>query len=528
MHSYCHKIACLRPMLGYVAGLLMGVASLQLALSCFLFAVWFFWVYRLVSNRSDSLWSIRWMSGVMVLSCWLGLGLLAGEWSRRETDMPDGFGQGAAFNALVDVTVLPQERKKTWKLGVCVRKTSEEAWCHRKLLVYLPKEIGVENLKMGDCLWMVINPALPDDGGFDGFDYAKWLRHKGYTATAFVKKWKPVSKANPWNIRAIGAQLQESLVSVFRQTGLPEESMILVSAMTLGARESLSGELNLDFARAGVSHILSVSGLHVGMVFALLRLSLFFMGYSQRMRRLRDVLIVACLWLFALVTGLSPAVCRAVLMATMLVVGGLLGRNTSALNTVLFTAWLQLLFNPLLLYDVGFQLSYCAVIGLVLFVPLLKTLWQPSSLILRYVWGLLSMSLAAQLITSPLTIHYFGQFPLYFLVSNILAVPLSGVIMYIAVACLLTAPISFLFIPLSACLSVCARLFLNCVQGVAELPGSVLTGLTLSTYQVVAVYVLMGTLLAWVMGRRTVFLRLCLLCLLFFQCCYLWDKIVGN
>ena len=527
MHQWCHKVACLRPLLGYVAGLLIQVASGRLALTCFLLTVWFLFLHRFLSSRSDSLWSIRWMPGAALVCCWLSVGLMAGERSRQSTALPKGFGEGATFSALVDVTVVPQERNKTWKLGVQVRETSEEAWHHRKLVVYLPKNEGAELLNMGDRLWMELTPTLPDKGGLDGFDYVSWLRNKGFSATAFVKHWKQVAQANTLNLRAIGARLQESMVAVFQQTDLPHESKTLVCAMTLGARESLSGELNADFSRAGVNHILSVSGLHVAIVFALMRFSLFFMGYTQRMRRLRDVLIVCCLWGFALVTGLSPAVCRAVLMATLLVVAGLLGRSTSTLNTVLFSAWMQLLVNPLLVYDVGFQLSYLAVIGLVLFLPLMKKLWNPSSTILQYVWGLLSMSLAAQLLTAPLTIHYFGQFPLYFLLSNMLAVPLSGVLMYVAVACLLVSPIPWLFQLFSVCLSLCSTLFMGVVQGVGSLPGSVIEGLSLSIENVVVVYALIGCLFVWLMEKRGLFFRYCLICLLFFQCLFLWEKCVG-
>jgi competence protein ComEC len=157
----------------------------------------------------------------------------------------------------------------------------------------------------------------------------------------------------------------------------------------------------------------------------------------------------------------------------------------------------------------------------------MKRLWNPSSTVLRYVWGLLSMSLAAQLLTAPLTIHYFGQFPLYFLLSNMLAVPLSGVLMYVAVACLLLSPVPWLFQVLTACLSLCSTLFMGVVQGVGSLPGSVVEGLSLSIEQVVMVYALMVCLLIWLIEKRGLFFRFSLICLLFFQCLFLWEKFVG-
>ncbi len=526
MHRLCHKIACFRPLVSYVAGLSCDVGSLRPAWMCLLTAVWFLCLHRILLRRTASLWPIRWMPGAAVFCMWLGIGLMVGERSRVKTEMPAGFSEGSSFMALVEVTALPQEREKTWKLGVRIREPRSDPWYRRKLVVYLPKEEGAGTLKWGDRLWMEVAPTLPEPAANRAFDYTHWLRTKGYTATAYVKHWRWVSNAGWWNVKALAGGIQDKLVSVFRRSGLSDEALVLVSAMTLGARGSMPDDLNAAFSAAGVTHILSVSGLHVGIVFVLLRISLFFLGYTERSRRVRDVLIVVCLWIFACITGLSPAVCRAVLMGTLLLLGGLLERTSSPINTVLFSAWLQLLFDPLLLYDVGFQLSYGAVIGLVVLVPYINRGWTPSSVILRYVWGMVSVSLVAQAVTAPLTIHYFGQFPTYFLLANLVAVPLSGVLIYVSVASLLVSAFPVLFHPVSACLSFCARLFLVVVQGVGNMPGSLCQGLSLPVDQVVACYVLMGGLLAWIGWKKRAGLKVCLLCLLFVQCRFLVDKIL--
>lgn len=190
------------------------------------------------------------------------------------------------------------------------------------------------------------------------------------------------------------------------------------------------------------------------------------------------------------------------MMCTLLAMGNCLDRRSSTLNTVLFSAFLFLLLEPSLLYNLGFQLSYAAVIGLVVVYPALKACWKPDSVVLCRLWELMGVSLVAQLVTAPLTIHYFGQFPTYFLLANLLAVPLSGLLIYLSAFCLLTAPLPWLCQLTGWLLNVLARLFLELVKGVESLPLALWSGLSLSGGQVFLAYAWLVSLLGWLLWRR--------------------------
>jgi len=517
MHRLFHKVPCLRPFLAYLAGLLCGVATLKPVLSCLIVAGWLLLLHRWFDRHLPSPWSVRWMTGVAVCYCWVGLGMWSGYAAWRKTELPITPFEGRQFNCLAEVLVPPVEKNKSWQLGVSLEQVPVSDWLHRKLIVYVPKQACVASLKSGDRLTMVVSPQPFSSQQAAEFDYARWMRVKGYTASSYVGVWRKVDDAPWWNLKALAAKMAARLVGIVDRAHLSDEGNALLVAMTLGARESLSAERKAEFAVAGVTHILSVSGLHVGVIYALLRYSFFFMGYSTRAKRWRDGLIVALLWVFALVTGLSPSVCRAVTMVSLLLVGGIMGRSTSTLNTVFFSAWLLLLINPLLIFDVGFQLSYVAVLGLVVIYPLVYRLWKPESHIIRQAWGLMAVSLVAQMTTAPLTVHYFGQFPTYFLVANLIAVPLSGVLIYVSVLMWIVSPIKLLFDVVVACLSFCVQLFLDVVQLVSRWPHSVSTDLVLPVDQILLLYGLMCLMVGWLVWKRRSWLLAGLVCVVVLQ-----------
>ncbi|HBL73566.1 MAG TPA: hypothetical protein DD409_12265, partial [Bacteroidales bacterium] len=378
-------------------------------------------------------------------------------------------------------------------------------WEQRLLVLYLPKTGDAETLQVGDHIRFsaaLQQPPVCHDTST--FDYGRWLRRQGFTATGFVRRgaWALVAPPSAWDIKARANRAQQAMLAIFAKAGLSGEAFALVAAMTLGARETLDPALNQSFAVSGVSHILSVSGLHVSVVFVLLRACLFFLAISPATRRWRDLLVVLCLWVYAFVTGLSPSVCRAAMMCTLLSMGNCLDRRSSTLNTVLFSAFLLLLLEPSLLYNLGFQLSYAAVIGLVVVYPALKGRWKPDSVVLRRLWELMGVSLVAQLVTAPLTIHYFGQFPTYFLPANLLAVPLSGLLIYLSAFCLLTAPLPWLCHATGWLLNLLALLFLDLVKGVESLPLALWGDLSLSGWQVFLAYAWLVSLLGWLLWRR--------------------------
>ena len=194
---------------------------------------------------------------------------------------------------------------------------------------------------------------------------------------------------------------------------------------------------------SGASHVLALSGLHIGFLYMLLLLLLKWLpGNVWGVRLFRAIVIITALWGFAFITGLSPSVVRSVIMFSLLALSVLSGRTGISLNTLALTAFIMLAVHPFWLFDVGFQLSFSAVTAILLIYPRLFRLLPIGNGVLKKVWALMCVSLAAQIGTAPLVLLYFSRFSTHFLLTNLLVIPLVSVIMYSAVILLVVSPFS--------------------------------------------------------------------------------------
>lgn len=203
----------------------------------------------------------------------------------------------------------------------------------------------------------------------------------------------------------------------------------IIQALLLGQRQEVSDELNAQYVKAGAIHLLAVSGLHVGIVALLLYLLTYPFLYWKKGKWLRFITVFLFLWGFAAIAGFSPSVTRAVFMFSIIGLALLWGRGMHGLSATFLSAFLLLLYNPSYAFEVGFQLSYLAVIGIFVIKPFFDRWWCPKNKLLNYVWTLLSVSLAAQLAVMPLSLYYFHQFPGLFALSGLVIIPVMGFIL---------------------------------------------------------------------------------------------------
>ena len=226
---------------------------------------------------------------------------------------------------------------------------------------------------------------------------------------------------------------------------LPEgDELAVLRALSIGDKADLSRDLRAAYRESGALHLLALSGLHVGLIYALLLRLLAPLGGHPAARLLRSGLILAALWTYALVTGLSASISRAVLMITFYEISGLLSGDRDAIAALFGSALLLMLFRPESPRDIGFQLSYTAVLSILLLHPWLKSRLQTRSRLLTRVWELLCVSLCCQATCGVLAWFYFGTFPRYFLVTTILAIPLTTAAMYTIAATLTVTSLSTL------------------------------------------------------------------------------------
>ena len=348
------------------------------------------------------------------------------------------------------------------------------------------------------------------------FDYARWLRLHGYVAQTFIyyTDWIKAevslqSLSRMDHMRLYAQKMRRHLVGMLRGRLADEDAFSVVAAMALGDKSMLSRERREDYAVSGVSHVLALSGLHLGILYSLLTL-LFF---RRRRQWLVQLLAVSMVWCYALMVGLSPSVVRSSMMLTLYAFVSLIGRNAFSINALSFAALVMLMANPLNLYDIGFQLSFASVLAILLLVPLMERMLPWGVLrrnrVVKWLASMLMVSVAAQVGTAPLVAYYFGRFSCYFFLSNLLAVPLTAAILWLAVLFFLSAPWAFAH-ELTADVLGLATGFLNrYVSWVASLPGASIEGLSPSSGRVLAIYLLIGCFcwfLFW-LGEKVAFRR---------------------
>jgi competence protein ComEC len=280
------------------------------------------------------------------------------------------------------------------------------------------------------------------------FNYKQYLAHQNIYAQSFLNPHDVVelhtNTGNP--LVAYSLQLRKRLVGQFKQYLHNPSAIAVASTLILGYKADLDNDILQAYSKTGTIHVLSVSGAHVAIIFAMINLLLGFLDRYKYGRLLKAVISITLIWYYSLLTGLSPAVCRAAVMISMIIIGKTYNRRINTLNILAVSAFVILLFDPFLITDVGFQLSYLAVAGLIVFQPLVYNWLDIKNKWLDKLWLLCSVSIAAQVITFPLSAYYFHQFPVYFLVSNLFIIVPSFIIMCAGVAFLLLAQTGWLII----------------------------------------------------------------------------------
>ena len=273
------------------------------------------------------------------------------------------------------------------------------------------------------------------------------------------------------------------LLDRLSESGVDGSAYAVVAAMALGDKSQLTTELRDFDAISGASHILALSGLHLGIIYTLLSLLL----SRRRWQMVSQIVIIVSIWLFVFLVGLSASVVRSAVMVSIYALLSLGHRDKLSVNTLAFAAIVMLLFNPMALFDVGFQLSFMAVLTILLFYPLLESLWsQPFLLdhrLFRWLWTMLSVSCAAQIGVAPLIAYYFGRISCYFLLANLVVVPAAALILYLSLAVLLIPSLAYLLIYIVDTLN-------QLLVSIAVLPGASIEGLHPTPLQVWMMYVI--------------------------------------
>jgi len=386
---------------------------------------------------------------------------------------------------LVEICSEPQEKPDITRFEVLVCKALGDSGTSHSggnlLISCRIDSLRPLNFSIGDRLLVpsqfseIPGPANPGE-----FDYKKYMGSRGVWHQAFFEpsEISVVGRVNN-NIFYEAVKLRKKVVMKLNRYISDTEAAAVISTLLLGYKADLSREIINTYSATGAMHVLSVSGMHVAIVAALAGYLLGFWK-GRKMNLIQALLIVIFVWLYTLLSGLSAAACRAAIMISFVIAGRLINRQADMLNCVSAAAFFQLLVKPVWLSDIGFQLSYVAVFGLIVFYPLINKMLNFRSPYPALIWSYIAFSLAAQLATFPLCLYYFNQFPLYFLASNIFIMLPVTVVMYAGVGFLLLAMLpNYADMPLRilAWLMENGIGFLNCgLRVIGRLPSASLYG----------------------------------------------------
>ncbi len=427
----------------------------------------------------------RWVFGVLLSLCLIGIGRLLMVWA-DERQAKDHFSPQLLEKNTVSAEIIQiQPRSERLRLQLKVLAIGEGPLdlkpARGHLLAYLHTDASAGAINIGDRLLFkaAIQPA-PGPKNPKAFDYRRYLHFKNLHYQCFVGEgeWRLAKRAEGWSLVRQTAAARQYCIGVLRRHLPSPNEFGVATALVLGYRDETPETLRDAYAATGATHVLAVSGLHVGIVQMVIAFFLRFWGGKGREHRVSKMCItLAGVWGFALLTGAPSSALRAAAMFSFLTIGQHMKRTVNTYNTIAASAFFLLCLNPRLLFDVGFQLSYLAVLGIVFFHPRIYRLWYIENRIGDYIWQLAALSLAATLTTFPLSLLYFHQFPVYFWLSGLIAVPLAGVILGLGM--LLFAVQAIPWVGLAAGKALYAVIwFMNaCIFAIQQLPGSRISGI---------------------------------------------------
>ena len=380
-------------------------------------------------------------------------------------------------------------------------------------------------LRYGDELLISAN-YLPIEPPYNPaeFDFKQWLASKNVYHQSFIRQEQLVklasNKGNP--IIAYALSLRQQQVAIYRKLIKDDEAFAVASTLILGYRANLSKETLAAYSKTGTIHALSVSGMHVGIIYLMLNALLFFLNRNRVLSVVKVVLIITLIWYYSLLTGLSSSVLRSAIMLSAFIISKQIGRSTNNYNILAFTAFILLAYNPFYLWDVGFQLSFLAVFGLIYLEPKIHNWLYVKNYFLHKIWKLMSISLAAQIATLPLSIYYFHQFPVYFILGNLLiSIPIV-VLMYLGISILLLK--LYLLAPVFEWLITLTN---NILKWIADLPFSGITQIWIAKWQLFVLCLLTGLFVIGFTYRKNQYLFYGLAMLLLFQASLSYGKIIN-
>jgi competence protein ComEC len=451
---------------------------------------------------------LRWTHGVVLSLLLFACGIAAAQNVRQQTSIP----QSIPLKLLGVVAEPPTSSAKSNKYTLNVKAWQDSLGrtnpVDEKIFLYLPLQDAAAMPQSGDELIVsaILKPIPPPLNPHE-FDYATYARRRQIFSTAYVyASHYAITASNQLNwFAALCQKMRHNSIKILENTGIEGEELAALLTITLGDRSRLDANLRNAYTAAGAAHVLSVSGAHVMMVAMIL--GWFFLPMNRRRygRIVSGCAIVLILWLYALITGMNMPVARAALMFSLLTIGNMLAHKTNAYNNLAIAAAIICLLDPNALYNIGFQLSFMAVLSIVFFFPRIFNLINVKTKPLTALWSAISVAIAANIGIFPLIIFVYHQFPLYFIATAaLIALPLAfTLISFVVIFIMSLLPLVHILVPIAALL-LRGNLFLinTIVHTIEKTPHSTIDGLWLTAPQMWTMLLAILLIALWRWGKQ--------------------------
>ncbi len=399
-----------------------------------------------------------------------------------------------------------------------IHKDNEKA--SGKILLYVPKN---KFFLPSDVILINDDKLLPIPKNFNPyqFNYSKYLEKQQIFCQVIAEDSKIKHVSHTKSFKRYFYLIKQELKNSFNIHKFSNQTESVIYALLFGERFNLDQETLTNFTQAGVVHILAISGLHIGIIYSFLLLILNFIPEHRYFNIINFIVICATLWLFAFITGFSASVSRAVTLFSFLALGKLTNKDNNTINGLSVAALVLLCINPFMLFDLGFQLSFLAVLSIVLFQPIAYKIYKTKNKFLDYFYSLIWVSLAAQIGVLPLSLYYFNQFPTLFLVANILVIPLSTAILVLSVIILLLNFIfPFISIFFGRMVDFLISIMTYYIECIANIKNAVIFPISFSETLVILFYISIGSFIFMLYKKNVRAIYIFLLSIISFQLAY--------
>lgn len=404
----------------------------------------------------------------------------------------------------------PKETERTYKATaeiIAVYEGDVQTQTIGEVLLYFNKSENLPKLAVQDEI-LIVNKLKPLEvnGNPGEFDYRAYCQNKGIYHQAFLNKpeWQKLHQS-PSSFQNPFSHWHTSVKAIISKYIPNPEAKGIALALITGYRGAIDKEIYTKYTKTGLVHLLAISGLHMGILYGSMFWILGFIPFFKKRKQLLIVIALSFMWLFALITTFPPSVQRASIMFTFLGIGQLVNRKTSSYNFLFASAFGLLLFQPHLLFEVGFQLSYSAVLGILLFYKPLRAWYAPKYISTKFLWEIMCLSLSAQIFTFPIALYYFHQLPLLFLFTNLIAIPAVMLAIYGEI---LIIALSFIP-PVASLLGKVVSMIITTLNQLIEYTASIkfvsIQNIYINLWQCLLLLLLMLALTAWVVAKRRAF-----------------------